>query len=400
MAPSRNFSPSLIRKLEVIRSRPVLGALALGLLGSRAAQAQESTGDATHVRVVRRVEQHSGAALLWEPYIAQWKPRQLGVAFGAGIPGKTDMGDILSTVSTDDGETWAEPGFVFDHRERQGSQQYAYANPVLYHPPGEDILWCFAMRCPMNSPHSEDSHLAGAYSAGGGRSWVPVEMSMLYTGPLIIVAGVHRIVVDGHPRYLLPAHRNTKRSDPLGTRDQFILSSTSLLEWKLEGYIPPPESGPVFLHEGSLAPGDAEGDLKIVMRTARYDKDGAPLDPPRAFSSQSRDGGRTWSSARPEPELWNSVAKGFYGRSSEGTELYVYNDGAAWSRMALRYKSRAPGGAWSAERTFYEAGVHNSYPTLIEISPGEFRAVWDSGTPDRNRTRICFGKFRLRAGKD
>lgn len=357
--------------------------------------AAEPTGDVTDVRVIRHVDQHPGSALLWEPYIAQWKPKHLVVAFGAGIPGKTDMGDILASVSTNDGETWSEPAFVFNHDQRSGALQFAYANPVLFKPEGQEVIWCYCMRCRMNYRHSEDSQLAAAYSADGGRSWVPVEMSMNYTGPLIIVAGIMPIVENGQRRYLLPAHRNTKRNDPLGSRDQLLLSSTSLLEWSLAGHIPQPVDGKVFLHEGSLAPGEKEGELKLVMRTAQYEGEGKALDPPRAYSSTSTDGGRTWTPARQEPELWNSVSKAFFGKSSTGTYVYVYSDGPAWSRMALRYKTRPSGGNWSEEKTFYESGTKNSYPTLIEVAPGDFRAVWDSGTKDRMRTHIRFGKFRV-----
>jgi hypothetical protein len=70
---------------------------------------------------------------------------------------------------------------------------------------------------------------------------------------------------------------------------------------------------------------------------------------------------------------------------------------APGGRMALRYKTKLAGGAWSPEKTFYDAGIKNSYPTLIEVAPGEFRAVWDSGTKDRTRTPIQFGKFRVKA---
>lgn len=355
---------------------------------------QEISGDVRDVKVVRRMEQHPGANLLWEPYIAEWKPKHLVVAYGAGIAGKVDMGDIWASASKDDGETWEEAAVVFDHRQRHGAMQFAYANPVLYKPPGQDVLWCFAIRCPMNYAHSEDARLAGAFSADGGRSWTPVELAMSYTGPLIIVAGIHRIVENGQPRYLLPAHRNTRRNDPLGSRDQFVLSSTSLLDWSLAGHVPRPDG--VFIHEGSLAPGDVDGELKMVMRTARYDKEGAQLDTPRAYSTSSKDGGRTWTPAEPEPELWNSVSKGYFGKSTSGAHLYVYNDGKAWLRTSLRYKLKPAGGAWGEERTFYDAGVKNSYPTLIEVAPGEFRAVWDSGTKDRNRTQICFGRFSLK----
>jgi hypothetical protein len=376
--------------------RLLVGVLPILLLASASLfAADEYTGDVQDVRVIRRVEQHPGAALLWEPYIAQWRPRQLVVAFGAGIPGKVDMGDILASVSTNDGETWSEPSYVFDHDQRFGAMQFGYANPVLYHPPGQDVIWCYAMRCPMNYRHSEDSQLAAAYSADGGRSWIPVEMSMNYTGPLIIVAGIHRIEENGQPRYLLPAHRNTKRSDPLGSRDQLILSSTSLLEWNLLGYIPPPEAGKIFQHEGSLTPGDKPGELKLVMRTAQYEGEGKALDPPRAYSSVSSDGGKTWSPSVQEPDLWNSVSKAFYGQAAHGTHVYVYSDGPAWSRMSLRYKTQPLGGSWSEEKTFFDSGTKNSYPTLIEVAPGDFRAVWDSGTKDRMRTHIRFGKFRV-----
>jgi len=366
---------------------------------SAAVRAAEFSGDVGSVRVVRRVEQQPGAALLWEPSIAVWKAKPLVVSFGAGVPGKTDMGDVLASVSIDDGGSWSEPVPVFDHNQRHGAIQFAYANSLLYKPPGQDVIWCFAMRCPMNYSDSEDSRLAAAYSADGGRSWTPVELAMHYTGPLITVSGsVQRIMENGQPRYLLPAHRNTKRHDPLGSREQFVLSSTSLLEWRLAGYVPQSSSGRAFLQEGNLAPGDADGDIELMMRTAGYDNEGRATDPPRAFSSVSRDGGRTWSPARPEPELWNSNAKAFFGRAADGTHVYVYSDGPAWSRMALRYKIQPAKGAWSAERTFYDAGTHNSYPTLVETAPGEFRAVWDSGTAERHRTHIRFGKLSLPRG--
>ena len=363
-------------------------------LGGSAAAA-DYAGDVKDVRIVRTVEQQPGASLVWEPYIAQWQARHLVVAFGAGLPGKTDMGDILASVSTNDGDTWEPAVKVFDHSLRHGTLQYAYANAILYKPPGQDVLWCFAMRCPMNFRHSEESQLVAAFSGDGGRSWSPIELAMHYSGPLIVVAGIYRIGENGQVRYLLPAHRNTKRDDPLGSRDQLMLSSTSLLEWKLAGHVPHPTTGRVFLHEGGLAPGERPNELMLMMRTANYDNEKLATDPPRAFSSVSNDGGRTWTPARQEPELWNAKSKGYFGRGANGVYIYVYNDGPAGSRMALRYKTRPAGGAWSAEQTFYDAGIKNSYPTLIEVAPGDYRAVWDSGTKEKARTHIHFGKIRV-----
>jgi hypothetical protein len=220
-------------------------------------------------------------------------------------------------------------------------------------------------------------------------------MAMHYTGPLIVVAGLSETVIDGKKRYLLPAHRNTLRNDPLGSRDHFVLSSTSLMEWKLEAHIPQPKSGRIFLHEGNIAPGDRPGEIKMVMRTAKYDEEKLTTDPPRAWSSISKDGGNSWSEAKQEPDLWNAKSKAFYGRTEKGTHVYVYSDGPAGARMSLCYKTKPPGGSWSDEKTFYDAAIKNSYPTLIEVAPGDFRAVWDSGTADRARTHIHFGKIKI-----
>jgi hypothetical protein len=369
--------------------------------------AEKYMGDVTGVRIVRRLEQHPYAWRVWQPFIIQGDTKKdLLVAFGVQVNGKTDMGDIWASLSRDDGDSWEEAVPVFDHRDRQGAIQFAYANPVLYRAPGQEVIWCFAMRCPMVYRNSEESQLVGAFTADGGRSWTPVEMAMHYTGPLILNAGIVEAEVNGQKRFLLPAHRNTLQKDPRGSRDHFILSSTSLLEWKLEAFIPQPTSARVFLHEGNIAPGDSPGELKIVMRTANYDQDALTTDPPRAYSSVSQDGGRTWSVAKEEPDLHNAKSKSFFGRAADGTHIYVYNDGPPQrvkapgfphgGRTSLRYKVKPSGGAWSAERTFYDAGIKNSYPTLVEVAPGEFRCVWDSGTADTARTHIHFGKLTLK----
>jgi hypothetical protein len=121
-----------------------------------------------------------------------------------------------------------------------------------------------------------------------------------------------------------------------------VLSSTSLLEWNAS-YIPQPEKrarGCFFT--SNIAPGDTPGELVMMMRTADYEDERKTTEPPRAFSTVSRDGGRTWSPAKQEPELWNAKSKAFFGRTATGVHVYVYNDGPAnpapGGRMALRYK--------------------------------------------------------------
>jgi len=391
--------------IAVIALSPCASAKPLMPKVSSVRTAQNHQGDVTDVRVIRRVASHPDAWRVWQPTIAQWKRRHLVVAFGAMIQGKKDMGDILVMVSKDDGDTWREPVTVFDHERRQGAIQFAYANPVLFKPANQDVLWCFAMRCPIVYKNSEDSQLTGAFSADGGTTWTSVELAVNYAGPLILNGSVQPTEIRGRPCFLLPAHRNTLQKDPFGSRDHFVLRSTSLLEWKLEAFIPQPENARVFLHEGNIAPWGTSGALKIVMRTANYDDTSLTVDPPRAYSSLSRDGGRTWTPAQPEPALHNAKSKGFFGRTENGTHLYVYNDGPAQrditpgfphgGRTSLRYKIRPAGGPWSEEKTFFHAGIKNSYPTLIEVAPGDFRTVWDSGTSDTPRTHIHFGKLRI-----
>jgi len=364
----------------------------------------EFAGDVRDVRVIRSVEQEPRASLLGQPTIALWAPKHLVVAYQKGIAGKADMGSIDAVVSTDDGGSWSIPSTIFDHTQRHGAMQFGYCNAVLYHPPGQQVLWCYAMRCPLNNADSEDSHLAAAYSGDGGRSWNPVELAMHYTGPLVILGEIQRIMENGQPVYLLPAHRNTKRADPLGQQEQFVLRSTSLLDWHLGGYVPRKQRDDIFLHEGQIAVVDEQQHLKMVMRTSRGRRDGealdgGPLEPPRAWSSTSADGGRTWSVAAEETDLWNTVSEAWFGQARGGTQLYVYNDGPAWSRMALRYKVKPTAGAWSGEKIFFDAAIHNSYPTLIETAPGEFRCVWDSGDEKRHRRSIRFGTLVLEETK-
>lgn len=372
------------------------------LLSCAAVSAETAShrGDVTGVRVIRHVAQYPHAWRIWQPFLIQAERQgDFIVAFGAMVHGKKVMGDILATISRDDGNTWEEPVAIFDHRRRQGSIQFAYANPVLYRAPGQDIVWCFAMRCPIAFESSEESQLVGAFTADWGNTWTPVEMAMHYTGPLITDAGTVETRIDGRKLFLLPAHRNTLQNDPPGSRDRLLLSSTSPLEWHLQAYMPQPTKARVFVHEGNTAPGDKSGEFKIVMRTANYDDASLTADPPRAYSSVSTDGGRTWSVAQEEPALHSAKSKAFFGQSSDGTHIHVYNDGPAQrepgGRMALRYKTRAPGAGWSEEKTFYDAGIKNSYPTLIEVAPANFRAVWDSGTQDRPRTHLHWGKLEL-----
>ncbi len=362
-----------------------------GIFSSLSAAEREYTGDVRDVVTIDTLDPEGPYNKIWEPYIAQWTSQHYVAAYGLQVRGKGDMGDIVCSITRDAGKTWSPRIMVFDHNQRNGTVQYAYNNSILFRPPGQDVIWLFVMRAPMHYRDSENADLVAAYTADGGYSWHPVELAMDYQGSLVTVAGIETVVRDGVPHYLLPAHRNSRRHDPHGDRRQFVLESTSLLHWKLAGYVPYEESRPVFLHEGGIAQGEKPGELKIVMRTADMERE-RPLDPPLAYSSVSHDGGKTWSTAKPEPDLPNYRAKSFYGKSRDGDFIYVYSNQT--ERRGLFYQTRTANGDWSEAKTFYEAGNRNSYPTLIEDRPGRWLTVWDSSNePGQPRTAIRFGRL-------
>ena len=132
---------------NTLKSTVVLVATAALFSTAALGDEPDYSGDVTDVRTIRRVEQHPQAWRVWQPFIIRGdKKSQLIVAFGAMRNGKKDMGDILITLSKDDGATWEEPIVVFDHTQKNGAIQFAYANPVLYRAPGQAVIWCFAMR--------------------------------------------------------------------------------------------------------------------------------------------------------------------------------------------------------------------------------------------------------------
>lgn len=350
-----------------------------------------TTGDVTDVVTVDQLDSSGPYNKIWEPHFAKWTDDHYVSAYGLQLRGKVDMGNIVCSISRDKGKTWSPRIMVFDHRHRNGTIQYAYNNSVMFRPPGQNVIWLFCMRAPMHYRDSENADLVAAYTADGGYSWQHVELALGYQGSLIIVSGIQTVEREGVLHYLLPAHRNSFRHDKTGDRRQFVLESTSLLRWELADYIPVED--PVFLHEGKIAETNQPGELKMVMRTARMDNE-QPLDPGLAYSSVSQDGGRSWSIAKPEPELPNFRSKCFYGKDAFDSHIYVYSDSV--ERRALRYKSKYKGGDWSDAKLFYWDNNRNSYPTLLEDSPGSWLAMWDSSNdPEIRRSKIRFGRLNL-----
>jgi len=354
----------------------------------------QNTGDVKDVVTIDVLPQNSIYHRIWQPYIARWGKDHYVAAYGLQLSGKTDMGDMMCSITRDGGKTWSPPTKIFDHQIPDGSQRYAYANAVLYLPEGHKTLWFFGMKCPIAQRNSEESELVAAYSCDGGVSWTPVNINVNHLGPIITCAHPVAVMENGIRKYLLAGHRNTLQKDPTGDREQFVLQSYDLINWELASYIPRPDE--VWVHEGVMDEGDQPGEIKMVMRTAQYYSERKALPVPRAYSSVSRDNGKTWSMAVEEPALWNTASKGFYGKDSKGRHIYVYNDDERSIRRGLYYVVKEPGKDWSKPRLFYWDNNCNSYPTLIEKEPGVFLCVWDSSDDlNTKRTAIRFGILNL-----
>lgn len=368
--------------------------LVIGFIFTAQVSLAQETGDVKEIVTIDNLAPNSPYNKIWQPFIAKWRKNYYVVAYGLQLRGKGDMGDIVCSITKDGGKTWTPPIEIFNHRLPNGTQRFAYNNAVLFKPEGQDIIWCFAMRCPQYYRDSEDSELCAAYSCDGGLSWQHIELTMGFHSPVITCAGIVTVKDDGITKYLLPLHRNTKRYDPKGDREQFVLESTNLLNWKLAGYIPRPSD--VWIHEGNIAEGDNPGELMIVMRTAQYEKAGRALDVPRAYSSVSKDLGKTWSMAIEEQALHNTASKAYFGKDIKGRHIYVYNDDKRGVRKGLYYVTMEPGKNWSKPKLFYWDNNRNSYPTLLEKEPGIFLCVWDSSDDlERKRTAIRFGILDL-----
>ena len=191
----------------------------------------QNTGDVKNVVTIDVLLPNSIYKNIWQPYIAKLGDEHYVAAYGLQLKGKTDMGDMLCSITTDGGKTWSAPVKIFDHKIPNGSLRYAYANSILYLPEGHKTLWFFGMRCPVAQRNSEESELVAAYSCDAGVSWTPIEVNVNLIGPIITCAHPVAVEENGIRKYLLAGHRNTLQKDPKGDREQFVLESFDLINW-------------------------------------------------------------------------------------------------------------------------------------------------------------------------
>lgn len=355
------------------------------------------------VSVIAELDDDSIYSRLWQPYICNLGDGHLVVSYGAQFQGKTDMGDIRCQISRDHGRSWQAPVLIFDHRLPIHGHHYGYLNPSFFRAAGTDTLWCFAMRSSMFMSSGDNSQLVAAYSVDGGWCWQEVPLSCEFSTPLITCNAPVAVERDGHICYLMPVHRGTMLhgKDPNGDNCCFLLESGDLLHWRIGATIPCDPQQKVLLAEASLVE-QADGRLTMMHRAAAY-QPGWPIQLTEhkcACRSESFDGGQSWSIAEPEIGCHNAWSKAWYYLDYDGSEMYIYSSGELLDRRHLEWVRRSPGAQhWSEPHLFYDNGNRNSYPTLAAADDGQsWHAVWDSSSsPERHRTRICYGRFQTNA---
>ena len=179
-------------KSNIRYSIKTIASLSIALCTVQGASTQYE-GDLSDVVTIDELDPSGPFNKIWEPHFAKWSDDHYICAYGLQVRGKVDMGDMVASISLDKGKTWSPRIMIFDHQERNGSVQYAYNNAVLFRPPGQDVIWLYAMRAPMHYRDSENADLVAAYTADGGYSWHHVELAMGYQGSLIIVAGIETV---------------------------------------------------------------------------------------------------------------------------------------------------------------------------------------------------------------
>ena len=106
--------------------------LALGLLAAFMALGQapaaEHPGAVTKVVEIDSLKLGSPYKRIWQPFIAKWTKNHLVASYGLELRGKTDMGDVVCSISRNGGKSWGPPITIFDHRIPNGTMRFAYNN--------------------------------------------------------------------------------------------------------------------------------------------------------------------------------------------------------------------------------------------------------------------------------
>ena len=343
---------------------------------------------------------HGPASRLWQgiPGLERAANGRLWAAWYTGGDGEGPGNHVVLATSGDDGATWIDPALLIV----PGPCQRTFDACLWLDP--ENRLWLFWTQSGEN-----------ALFDGRGGVWAiradrPEREDALWTKPVRLCHGVmmNKPTVLANGDWLLPAAVWTN-SDPAPKPDAYphrgsgvVASSDGGLSWRWRGAL-------------AFAPGRAVDEHMLVER-----RDGSLWMLFRAVygigQSVSRDGGRTWSRARPT-EIDHVNARFFIRRLRSGALLLVHHqlpadyqlpaDHLSFPRTHLTARiSDDDGRTWKGGLLLDERD-RVSYPDGCQAPDGSIRIIYDynrgikGSPPDRMDREILMAAFReedVRAG--
>ena len=330
----------------------------------------QAAGMITGTKTVYTVDTSGDWADLQAPDICAIDKDNIVIVWRNALDGKVDMGDIMFMWSSDAGETWSTPGYIAQH----DTSTYGYGNVVLYDDKNGN-LYCYYGRSDYSDPDSEEQYQQCKKSTDNGHTWQSISLSFgadcepCYSGGNIIKYG---------DLYLWPTMENLMPAD----YDQKILISPDLINWSLALIIPDPE-----VHgtgEGFIAVDQA--DMNKLVIKMRQGTDSTWME----YTSESIDGGYTWTNATRDSNLPNNKSKAPFVKDSNGVNILLYCSDINRTDLNYMYKTDSDT-AWSSENTFYNGTGTDMYPMISEYEPGKYYAVW---VHDR-KMELLFAKFDI-----
>lgn len=255
---------------------------------------------------------------------------------------------VVGARLTAGAQSWSETEVLVDTPGK------AEGNAVLFTSPG-GRLWLFYVT--MQGPWWNQCRVYYKTSDDGGHIWSEPSLLrdelgwMLRCKPLVLSNG----------RIVLPVYRESTTSDQVNNYSLMLLSDDGGQTWVASEPIRsvPPNLQPtvVELSDGSL------------LALCRYYVYPVPDENGRIWSSISRDGGDTWSSAS-RTELRNPNAAIDMIRTASGALLLAFNDSTNRRTPLKIAASEDEGKTWPIQKAVETAEGTYDYPALIESSDG------------------------------
>jgi hypothetical protein len=366
----------------------VVLAVLTGLLLPRSASAEGITGEST---VYTNLASKGDGTRT--PDIVSTSENNAVVVWREGLrPGNRDMGYMRYAYTTDGGTTWSRPRTL-----AQETDQYAWHYVILYKDRG--TLYAYLGRTPIMESTEAESDGDGDLINNNG---LPINGTFLKTStdeghtwqdtPLTVPSKAN-LVFSGHPlqredgKYVMPYWSSG--------RENGVLISEDLKVWTLGGTL---SGAALVAGENQIGysqdPANPQRPKDSLFMVARDNSAGAA-------TSTSTDGGMHWTPFTADANLPSSnIARSYFTTDSNGEYLYIYNTGTGLSdRDILNYKTRRPGGSWSAAKFFANGPKDDNtdqpdgkgwdnYPMADEYAPGKFWVTWEFDTTRIKTNRL------------